>query len=122
MKFDQMGELKSIYTKKDIYDLGRHNPIIGAIVNAHEHGSIDWPSALAIMVFELAKANEERTKILVRHMELCTAPVFGGLCKHGVDAATCGQTHFPDYEMEEQIKAQKLLIKIFNYADRQVRK
>lgn len=76
--FNREGELSSLITKKDIYDLANTNLIVGAIVSAHEHGNLDWSSALALMVFELAKANSAKEKMLLEHLQLCATPIFRG--------------------------------------------
>lgn len=76
--FDKNGEVKCLITKEDIYKLGLHNPIVGHICMAHEHGNLDWNGALALMVWELAKANEAKDQILIRQIQLAPFPFITG--------------------------------------------
>lgn len=67
--------MNTLITKERIYELARSNAVIHKAIMAHEHGGLDWPSALALMVWHLVEANNSRTELLRKHLELCSLPM-----------------------------------------------
>lgn len=69
-----------------ILDLGKMNPLVGAILNLWSNGDLTWEQALSLMVLELAKRCK-RMEDVVTEVEL-RKPIFvksdsGNLSKKG---------------------------------------
>lgn len=67
--------VSGIITKEHIYDLARDCPLIHHVIMAHEHGNLDWNSALALMVAELSKQNKRILKERMDYLMLAAPPI-----------------------------------------------
>lgn len=66
--------IESFVTKEMIYELARHNPVVRQHMMLVEHSKLDYTSALAACVYYLAKESDEKTKMLLKHLEVCISP------------------------------------------------
>ena len=62
--FEEIGDKKKLSSEEGIKQLGHLCPIVKHYYRVQSFGVIDWPTALALMVWELAKSNENKDEII----------------------------------------------------------
>lgn len=67
-------KIQTFVTKDMIYKLAKSNAVIYSYMMQVEHGNLDYTSALAACVYYLAKESDEKSKMILKYMELCPRP------------------------------------------------
>lgn len=67
--------IETFVTREMIYKIAQNNPVVYQYMMQVEHGNLDYSSALAACVYYLSKESEEKTKMLMKHLEICTHTV-----------------------------------------------